>query len=338
MKRLLPILLALAAFLALQVSCFPISPTPGGSGGQPAVGGSPATGGTGSGGETPSAGAPSSTGGVSATGGTASMGGSQATGGATIALPTCPATAKRKTQVEMPLSGWRPDPGWQAQIKLDAPVRSKMRLTAAEATVWWRTNLMAALDQGSVGACVGFGTAGISSTKPFGRVASNSDGLRAYSVSTRIDNGCSPMGLENCSGAYPPTDNGSYSSSGMKAGVALGWFKSWVSVPDVPTLLQRIQKGPCGVGKVWRQDEFSPSRDVTTCGRLSQTGAVRGGHFEALPAVVVETTPRRIYTHNSWGNDWGACLDGVCGFAYLDEPDLVALVAAREAEIVCAAP
>jgi hypothetical protein len=202
----------------------------------------------------------------------------------------------------------------------------------------WRSNIRSALNQANVGACIGFGCAGIASTQPFRLTLGNPDGLIAYGIATRLDQGCSALGGEPCPGSYPPVDGGSYSSSGMRAGVALGWWRSWSPVPDVPTLIQQLQKGPCGIGKVWHQDEFYPSIDAKTCGRLSQTGKVVGGHFEALTRFYADVTPRRFYTLNSWGNDWGACDGELCGFAYIDEPDLERCIAAHDCEIVCPDP
>ena len=103
-----------------------------------------------------------------------------------------------------------------------------------------------------------------------------------------------------------------------------------VSVPDVVTLKQRMQSGPCGIGKTFHNNEFAPLDTPEECGRLMQIGAVAGGHFMNVNAYV----DGRIYVDNSWG-DWGACLDGRCGYAYLTEGDLAAEIASGDAELVC---
>lgn len=303
------VLVALALCLGAP-SCFPISPTPTGSGG-----------------------APSAQGGA-ATGGDFATGGAVAAGGATpIVLPTCPAQMPRTLRAERKLNGWRPDAQWN--VRLDSHARKlATRELLPEASAWWRTNLDWPLDQDGVGACVGFGSAGIASSQPFPWRWSNAEGFRAYTVATRIDQGCDPLGTGACPGAYPNADPGSYSSSGMQAGMLLEWWRGWTAVPSVAALIQRLQRGPCGIGKTWHNDEFDPSTSPGTCGRLSQTGGIAGGHFMAVVGFSADMTPRRIYVANSW-DKWGACLGSYCAYAYLDEPDLAQLLKTDDAELVC---
>jgi hypothetical protein len=228
--------------------------------------------------------------------------------------------------------------GWRKGTFSGLPLARSVGAPLPEVTRWWSSNLAVPLDQENVGGCIGFGTAGIASTHPFAWRLTNVDGLRAYTIATRIDRGCDPLGSAICKGAYPNADPGSYSPSGMRAGVLLGWFGSWVAVADVPTLIQRLQSGPCGIGMIWYEAEFSPSTAAATCGKLTPSGTVAGGHFLKAHSIVVELQPRRIYLDNSWGNSWGACQGERCGYAYIEEHDLTSLVASGDAEIVCPNP
>ena len=156
------------------------------------------------------------------------------------------------------------------------------------------------------------------------------DALADYSAATRIDLGCA-WNAKTCAGSYPPTDNGSYGSSALTGAVDLGWFKSWTAIPDVPTVIQRLQKGPCEVGLNWDNDSSNPD----SCGKIPFTGGVAGGHELAIIGFRADTSPRRFYIINSWGNTWGKCIGSTCGYAYIEEPTLVSMVSAGSAELDC---
>ena len=325
--------------LAILVDCQQRPPVVGGAGGVVAMGGA-----FGQGGQLPTSNAAGVGGWLPiGNGGSLSTGGTVATGGAS-AVARCPVftrMAVRRTIGTIgrpPMTGWHKDPHWSDLVREHAAKRAFASMVAREDSAYWPPNNRSPFNQLRVGKCTCEMAANCASTQPFALRLTDVDSDACYRAATRIDNGCA-WDATACSGSWPPTDNGSYGTTALRAAVHLGWIKSYTAIPDVPTLIARMQRGPCGIGMTWRRDMFNPGPD----GKLSVSGVVDGGHeamtnvFCAVDSAGQALSPRRFYIDNSWG-PWGVCLGSYCSYAYLEEPTLVAMVASGDAEIVCPDP
>lgn len=281
--------------------------------------------------------------GGSASGGASATGGVVATGGTTVVVAVLPPVcdtgrASPKLRSQMPVSGWRPNPR-RGEILRDNAQRQRDVGAFVAYPVWRRTVLTQPLDQGALGACVGFATAGSSTMDPFLQPRTNADGITAYHWATWVDQGCS-WTAATCKGAYPPNDPGSWGSSGLTGAVHMGWFKSWTAIATTADLIQRLQKGPCMIGSSWTEGMFTPSTEPGHCGELSVTGAVAGGHERTIGGYLVVNGTEFFVELNSWGR-WGACDPndpGFCGYGLLKRTDLDRLLKSGDAELDCPDP
>ncbi|MEN6535518.1 MAG: C1 family peptidase [Bryobacteraceae bacterium] len=276
MKRYLLTLLAALCLFACPRPPDPITPVPdGGSGGVAATGGTSAA---------PDAGTPA--------GGALALGGGVSTGGQAPAIVT----------------NW---PDWDAcsrQLKrAEAPVKRTFGLRRAprsRRTVqpWHDTGvvvasafhpmLVAPLDQGALGACTGFATAGCLSTWPFGLKLTNADGKRIYSLATKLD---------GFSGSYPPTDTGSDGNSAMAAAIQLGLVasKTFSHAETLADMHAGIQFRAGIFGSTWTTEMSKPKPD----GYVTIGGDVEGGHQYAYVGFDKERGDEVF--RNSWGKGYG---------------------------------
>jgi len=184
--------------------------------------------------------------------------------------------------------------------------------TRSVASAMWSSNDPWCGNQGNLGACEAFTQLDIATSKPrttsfATQAAFNAAAIAAYSWITAND----PF-----PGAYPPNDTGSDSLSGCKWLVKQGLAKSCTVLSGAAAVKGAIQVGPVIVGMNWLENMFTPDR----CGNLSITGAVAGGHAEAIQGydVVADTW----YIQNHWDNDWGICLGTHCGYHVLTSAQL----------------
>lgn len=153
------------------------------------------------------------------------------------------------------------------------------------------------LNQGSEGACVGFG---VTNELRFNPVPI--PGLREafareqiYWPAQRID----PWQ----GGAYPganPFYEGTSVLAGIKQGVKLGYYGEYRWAFGESELAMAVSHvGPAVIGVPWYSGMFRPDRN----GYLNVTGTVQGGHC----VLVIGYNKRyRYYTiYNSWGPGWG---------------------------------
>lgn len=153
------------------------------------------------------------------------------------------------------------------------------------------------LNQGNLGACVGFSsTAALASTPNFElsglTVDTDFEGLalRTYAQATILD---------EFQGQYPPDDTGSSGLGGAKALQKSGYISAYTHAFSFKALLGALQFGPVITGTKWYEGMFSPSR----AGEVKISGEVSGGHEWMIFGVDVEK--KRILAQNSWGEDWG---------------------------------
>lgn len=296
-----------AALLALVVDgcgSIPVNPSP--AGGVSSVGGA-----TGSGGSVAAGGTQSAS--TAATGGTTVANSISPT---TLAFLDCnPASSAGKPKAHHNLSGWHRN-----------PVRAKHARQLASYSVvatssFPRANVAVNLDQGSLGACTGNGTAQCLSTWPFTARLTEQDAIKIYSKATTLD---------QFKGTYPPTDTGSDGASAARAAKLLGYTTlDFEPVYTLEELQQRLQLSTCIIGVDWYEG-FS---DPTLCGEMRMTGKVEGGH--EIQVAFWDALLKRIGIRNSWA-DWGNKRTGTndTGYAYWSAGTLQKLVNAG-AEIDC---
>jgi hypothetical protein len=273
MKRYLLALLAALCLFACPRPPDPISPTPdGGSGGVSATGGTSAA---------PDPGTTS--------GGSVALGGSASTGGSSVAIewPDWDACAKQAKKAGPPVKrtfGLRRTPRSRRTVQ---PWHS----TGVVVRSVFHPTLIASLDQGSLGACTGFATAGSLSTFPFGLKLTNADGIKIYKLATKLD---------SFVGTYPPTDTGSDGNSAMRAAIQLMLVasQSFTHADTIADMHAAVQTRGGIFGSTWTAQMSEPRPD----GYVDIGGEVEGGHQYAYLGFDKERGDEVF--KNSWG-DWG---------------------------------
>lgn len=162
------------------------------------------------------------------------------------------------------------------------------------------------LDQGSVGACVGFAWTHLaaSSSPRWGAPLTNDDALSLYERARQLDD-------------WPGEDyEGSSTLGGAKASGELGRISSYHWAMTVDEIISALSyAGPVVIGINWYEGMSAPDQG----GYLHVTGDVLGGHDIEVDGVNV--TRRAVRLHNSWGASWGSN-----GHAWLSWDDLERLV------------
>jgi hypothetical protein len=159
---------------------------------------------------------------------------------------------------------------------------------------FWRA--APALDQGALGACVGFGISGELAAIPVPqRGVTDAWATQLYYTAQRHDG--------QPGGEWPgaePQRAGSSVLAGMKAATALGAYDSyhWAS-SELELALAVGHLGPAVLGVTWYADMMTPDENDY----LSVSGDPVGGHCILCIGINVE---HNFYTlHNSWGTGWG---------------------------------
>lgn len=153
------------------------------------------------------------------------------------------------------------------------------------------------LDQGSEGACVGFGISHELAAYPAAVPGLNySFAFNLYKSAQRID----PWPGENYSGTSV--------LAGVKVAQSMGYFDSYRWAFSVEDILRALShEGPVVVGTMWNESMYSPRPDG-----LLEVGndKIVGGHcylirgFQMKPRLKGVNEPV-LRIRNSWGKDWG---------------------------------
>lgn len=157
------------------------------------------------------------------------------------------------------------------------------------------------LDQGDVGACVGFTCADILNTSKFYRsrmrpakrrtFLTNDFGFDFYHEATVLD--------EWLGETWKPDDTGSSVLAGAKALKKYGYIDSYYWADDMAGFLAALQRQPVMLGTLWTEGMSEPDyRNV-----VHPTGDVVGGH--AYMAYGVHHSVRQVRCRNHWTRDWG---------------------------------
>lgn len=176
----------------------------------------------------------------------------------------------------------------------------------------WRCNTH--LDQGSEGACVGFGMAHELMARP-AEVSgvSNSDALRKiYWEAQKID----PWEGGSYPNAFPQYEGTSVLAGAKVMVKQLKAARSYHWGFSLEDLIMGVgYHGPAVLGVTWYDSMYTPNRN----GFISPYGNVVGGHCILCKAVSVKH--KRFTLHNSWGKDWG-----IGGDAYITFDDMWTLL------------
>lgn len=164
------------------------------------------------------------------------------------------------------------------------------------------------LDQGSDGACVGFGTSGELAAEPESvKDISNTFALQFYHDAQRIDE-------------WPGEDyEGTSVLAGAKVAVNRGYYSSYLWADNEADMARTVSNyGPVIIGIDW----YDGMMDPDTKGFLHPTGNVVGGHCVVVIGIDAENG---FYTiRNSWGQYWG-----INGEAKISRADMATLISAN---------
>lgn len=131
------------------------------------------------------------------------------------------------------------------------------------------------LNQGHLGACVGFAGAYALNTDPLHKsgekLRTNTDGRNFYHEATLVD---------QWPGQWPPTDTGTDVNGLGQALRAKSIITGWTHCFGIDHTLDALQLGPVLIGVEWTQDMMVTDPD----GFIHATGAVVGGHEVMLYA------------------------------------------------------
>lgn len=174
-------------------------------------------------------------------------------------------------------------------------------------TIFWE-DVSPILDQGRLGACVGFTGADILNTAMFlplrkskngGMYYNNNDGKFFYQKSTMAD---------SISGTYPPTDTGSSGLGLAKALRKLGYIDKYTHAFSWSAYLTAIQKQPVAFGTLWTNDMFNPDHNgLITVGALVDSN-IAGGHEIMIRGRNADT--HLNLARNHWNKSWSPSVNG----------------------------
>lgn len=189
---------------------------------------------------------------------------------------------------------------------LNFPVRETISPVPITSRYWTPGRV---LDQGSEGACVGFGISGDLAASPV-RVKGVTDALAAtiYHEAQAID------GIDDSAG-------GTSVNAGMKIAVRRGYYSSYrwaFSLEDVRQSL--IQVGPVIVGTNWYSGQYEAPNGI-----VKVSGELVGGHCYVLNGYSRQRDAYRLM--NSWGRSYGKN-----GQAYITAEDLFRLLITEKGE------
>jgi hypothetical protein len=170
------------------------------------------------------------------------------------------------------------------------------------------------LDQGQLGACVGFATATCLNHGPYAHpgdlAKTNADAISIYSAATRLD---------AFPGSYPPTDTGSDGTSGAKAAKKLGLISGYLHITTPEALASALTLGPVIVGTDWYESMFTTDQHGNV--QFDKSSGIAGGHEYCLDEI---TSDGRFGFTNSWGTSYGES-----GRMFMQVTDFLSLLSAK---------
>jgi hypothetical protein len=197
----------------------------------------------------------------------------------------------------------------------DFPVTTLLAEDQEVVSNTWACNVN--LDQGTEGACVGFGFSHELAAEPVIVPVSGPYARQLYFDAQRVD--------QWPGGAYPgatPHYEGSSVLAGAKVCKARGLITEYRWAFTLRDLMLSVSHvGPAVIGVSWYQGMIKPD----SLHFLKPTGRLMGGHCVCITGISVAKKAFRV--HNSWGLGWG-----VRGQAWLSW-DSMALLMRRKGEV-----
>jgi hypothetical protein len=187
------------------------------------------------------------------------------------------------------------------------PMKKAIRRVPLPTSKMWHSKQAYVLDQGPVGACVGFSWATFLEASPYAHQLSNADGMLYYHLAQQND--------EWAGEDY----EGSSVRGGAKALKSLGLIEGsyiWAaSEEDIWRFV--LTRGPVNMGTVW----LTGMMDTDSKGYLNLTGGEEGGHAWCI--IGASSTRNAYRMQQTWGLGWG---DKGSGRAWVRRPDLKTLL------------
>lgn len=203
-------------------------------------------------------------------------------------------------------------PRWDVRNE-DYLVRPLLRAMEVKIPRSYTWSVPITLDQGSEGACVGFGWTHELAARPV-QVAGLTAAFareKVYWEAQRID----PWD----GGSYPgasPRYEGTDVLSGAKVLQAAGYFKEYRWATTLNDLILAVgYKGPVVLGVNWYEGMFDADSD----GFIHASGNLAGGH--CILAYGVSVKGKYVKLWNSWGPSWG--VGGACKVSFEDTERLL---------------
>lgn len=178
------------------------------------------------------------------------------------------------------------------------PIRTLLQAKQPRSYTWACPTV---LDQGNIGACVGFSWAQELAARPRIHQVDYSFALALYKMAQTLDQ-------------WPGEDyEGSSVIAGAKAVQRSGFMGEYRWAFGLTDALLAIgYSGPCVLGVNWYSSMFA----VDDRGFIRVGGRLEGGH--AILANGVSLKRQAVRLHNSWGRDWGSNGEAWIGFTDLE--------------------
>lgn len=195
--------------------------------------------------------------------------------------------------------------------RIPAELRRPLRSTR-----WGRS--LRILDQGDLGACVGFASTGLLGTAPFDcldevlGVTAYTDGdlaKRAHDYAEALYSECTAK--DPYEGAWPPEDTGTDGLTACQVLKARGVIGAYRHASTLRGLVELLQDGPVLMGMPWHERFFEPDHE----GRIDPVGWADtpevGGHEVVIEGVALDAHEPAaldralLICANSWSERWG---------------------------------
>lgn len=146
------------------------------------------------------------------------------------------------------------------------------------------------LDQGSEGACTGFGEEHARALSPYPQTTEGGLAMAVYYEARRQDE-------------WPGEEyEGSSVNGAMKAARMMGYIKSWLWATSIAEVRHGLSyHGAAEFGSWWYEGMWDTDAD----GFVHPTGAQVGGHAYAIAGYGRLNGSVRYRIENSWGQGWG---------------------------------
>jgi hypothetical protein len=211
-----------------------------------------------------------------------------------------------------PVLNWRPNHDERSR---SFGVRQRLTASAPLTNVLFTTGPV--LDQGTEGACVGFGSADAANVMTLLRspgtpgLLDNGDALELYRLAQKLD--------EIPGESYTGTSVLGGMKAGLERGLWGGYLWAFGTRDIAQALLQR--HGPVVIGVPW----FDGLYETGPRGVVRLGGALVGGHCLAVVGLQLTGPNGEPGVHFIWQNSWGPSY-GDDGLGYIANRDLVTLL------------